>query len=379
MINIFQPSLNDIELNEIKKVFNSNWIGKGDYVLEFEKQFAKQLRKKEDNFISINSCTEAIFTSCDIFDFKDNDEILVPSINFIAIPSALVSKGAKPIFTDVDYRSLNVTANDIEKKITNKTKAIYLNHYGGIPCEMDDIINLCKLKNIKIIEDSACAPSSFYKGKACGTMGDMGMWSFDAMKIITTGDGGMMYFKSNHDIEKAKKLIYFGLPPKSRSGLDSSNNKSNNWWEIEISLPGRRSIMNNISGAIGLKQLNKLKSFISRRKYIYDYYNEELSNLNWLKTPPTLPSHFQSSYYFYWIQLEKRDELARYLRKNNVYTTFRYWPLHLVKFFNSYNINLINAEKASRNTLNLPIHQNLSDNDLDKIIDLIKKFNNEKL
>ncbi len=375
MINIFQPSLGSDELNEIKKVFDSNWIGKGNYVLDFEKKFSHLLNKNSDNFISTNSCTEAIFLASEIFDFNKKDEILVPSINFIAIPNAIISKGAKPIFTDVDSRSLNVRAIDLEKKISKNTKAIFINHYGGVPCEMDEIIDLCKEKNILLIEDSACAPLSFYKGIACGTMGDMGMWSFDAMKIISTGDGGMIYFKSKDDIIKAKEQLYFGLPPKSKSGLDSSNNNKSGWWEIEVNRPGRRAIMNNISGAIGLKQLEKINSFISRRKQIYDLYNEELSKLEWLKTPPDISSHSTSSYYFYWIQTNRRDELAIYLKENGIYTTFRYWPLHKVNFFKSNHIDLPNADQASRLTLNLPIHQDLSNNDLDKIVDLIKKFN----
>ena len=375
MINIFQPSLGSDELNEIKKVFDSNWIGKGNYVLDFEKKFSHLLNKNSDNFISTNSCTEAIFLASEIFDFNKKDEILVPSINFIAIPNAIISKGAKPIFTDVDSRSLNVRAIDLEKKISKNTKAIFINHYGGVPCEMDERIDLCKEKNILLIEDSACAPLSFYKGIACGTMGDMGMWSFDAMKIISTGDGGMIYFKSKDDIIKAKEQLYFGLPPKSKSGLDSSNNNKSGWWEIEVNRPGRRAIMNNISGAIGLKQLEKINSFISRRKQIYDLYNEELSKLEWLKTPPDISSHSTSSYYFYWIQTNRRDELAIYLKENGIYTTFRYWPLHKVNFFKSNHIDLPNADQASRLTLNLPIHQDLSNNDLDKIVDLIKKFN----
>ena len=111
---------------------------------------------------------------------------------------------------DVDKRSLNLTADNLEPHINNNTKAIILNHYGGIPCEMDSILKICKENNILVIEDSACAVRSFYKGNACGTMGDLGIWSFDAMKILCTGDGGMFYIKDSDFMNIAKEDLYLG-------------------------------------------------------------------------------------------------------------------------------------------------------------------------
>ena len=376
MINLFQPTLGKEELNEIEKVFESNWLGKGNYVKDFEKGFAENLKTNTEHFLSTTSCTEAIFLSADLFNFTSEDEIIIPSISFPSVGSAIVSKGSTIVFCDVDKRTLNVRAKDIKPHITNKTKAVFITHYGGVSCDMDPIIELCNKHNIIIIEDSACAVRSFYKGKACGTMGDMGMWSLDAMKTLSTADGGMMYIKDLELRAIAEEQLYLGLPLKQKSGIDSSTDGNASWWEFEMNRAGRRAIMNNVTGAMGCVQLDKLDSFIQRRKEVFDRYFEVLDKLDWIEVPPVVDFDNVSSYYFFWIQTEYRDKLAKYLLDNDVYTTFRYWPLHKVEFFKDYNIENAypNTEYIAKNTLNLPLHQALTDEDVEKIINLIENF-----
>jgi len=184
----------------------------------------------------------------------------------------------------------------------------------------------------------------------------------------------MVYLKSLSKLEIAKEDLYLGTPTKAKSGLDSSEINSNRWWEFDINRPGRRAIMNNIAGAIGNVQLKKLNGFIEKRKSIDEYYREALKDLDWLLLPPELSYYDKSSYYFFWIQLEKRDELAKFLLENDVYTTFRYWPINKIPYFKLNNFALSSSDWASEHTLNLPIHQSLSFQDLDKIISLIKQF-----
>jgi dTDP-4-amino-4,6-dideoxygalactose transaminase len=374
MINLFQPSLGKEELQLVEKVFDSNWIGKGDFVNQFETEFSEYLGAQSSNFLSTTSCTEGLFLASDLFEYGRDDEIIAPSISFVAVGSSVVAKGAKLVLCDVDSRTLNATAKDIEKKITSRTKAVILNHFGGVACDMDPIVELCRQNNIKVIEDSACAVKSFYKGRACGTMGDMGLWSFDAMKTISLGDGGMVYLKSMEYLNQAKEQLYLGLPARKKSGLDSSENGHPNWWEFDIARPGRRAVMNNIAGAIGVAQLQKLDGFISKRREIHEIYRNELGQLPWLTLPLELGEDYVSSHYFFWVQLSKRDELAKYLLDNDVYTTFRYWPLHKISYFDQSPEGLDNSEYVSGHTLNLPIHPALMESDLDKIVSLIKEF-----
>lgn len=371
MINVFQPSLGEEELERVREVFKSNWVGKGALTDEFENNFALHLKVGRNNVLSTNCCTEGLFTSMHIFDVKPGDEVIMPTISFVGAGNAVCNCGAKLVLCDVDKRTLNVRASDIEKRITPKTKAIMLIHYGGVPCDMDEIMQLADKYKLKVIEDSACSVSSTYKGRACGTIGDMGMWSFDAMKILVCGDGSILYFKDTELKKRAEKWLYFGL--ESKSGYSNSVDKK--WWEFDVSSYGHRAIMNDITAAIALEQLKKLSSFISRRKEIHAMYDERLGNIEWLDIPPELPKESTSSYYFYHIQINNghRDSLAKYLRENGVYTTFRYFPLHRVK---GYNIDgdFPEADYAADNTLCIPIHQGLTNNEIEYITEKIIEF-----
>jgi aminotransferase len=296
----------------------------------------------------------------------------MPTISFVGAGNAVCANNLKLVLCDVDKRTLNVRAIDIEKKLTKKTKAVLLIHYGGVPCEMDEILDLAAKKNLYLIEDSACSVASTYKGKACGTIGDMGMWSFDAMKILVCGDGSILYLKDMELAQKAEKLMYFGL--ESKSGF--SNSIDTKWWEFDLSCYGHRSIMNDITAAMALEQLKKLPKFIAQRKRIHDIYSEQLKSLSWIDLPPPLPAYCTSSYYFYHIQVAEetiRDKLALFLRENGIYTTFRYYPLHWVKYYDMYD-KFINAETAANTTLCIPIHHSLNDSDIELVISKIKTF-----
>ena len=184
----------------------------------------------------------------------------------------------------------------------------------------------------------------------------------------------MVYLKSEEHVRMAREHWYLGLPGSEKSGMNKATSGNTNWWEIQIERPGRRAIMNNIAAAIGLVQLDKIDQFIARRKGIHERYREELSACSWITLPPVPPKHSESCHYFFWIQVERRDDLALFLRQNGVYSTFRYWPLHKVRYFKQSARGLSNAEYASQHTLNVPLHHGLSDNDVGKVIDLIKQF-----
>lgn len=371
MINVYQPSLGKEELNRIEQVFESNWLGKGKLTTEFENVFADHLGSDRQHVLSTNCCTEGLFSSMHLCDIKPEDEVIIPTISFVGAANAICANGSKMVLCDVDPRTLNARAEDIEKVITPKTKAIMLLHFGGIPCEMDDIMSLADEHGLKVIEDCAAGVCSSYKGKALGTFGDMGMWSFDAMKILVCGDGAMLYFKDPEVRSRAEKWLYFGL--ETKSGYE--NSVAQKWWEFDISCFGHRAIMNDITAAMALEQYKKLPSFMEKRKKVHEFYDSELQGIDWVERPPRLPEYVETSYYFYHIQIknDKRDELATYLRERGVYTTYRYFPLHRVR---GYNVSgdFPNADHATDNTLCLPMHHSLSDDDLDKIVSLIKEF-----
>ncbi|MBQ8319653.1 MAG: DegT/DnrJ/EryC1/StrS family aminotransferase [Clostridia bacterium] len=371
MINVFQPTLGKEELARLEKVFASNWIGKGKLVDEFEATFAKHLGSTPQKVLTTNCCSEGLFSSMHLCDVNPGDEVILPTISFVGAGNAVCANGSKMVLCDVDKRTLNARAEDIEKCITKKTKAILLLHFGGIPCEMDEIMALAKAYNLKVIEDCAAGVCSTYKGQALGTFGDMGMWSFDAMKILVCGDGAALHFRDEELRERASKWLYFGL--ETKSGYE--NSVAQKWWEFDISCFGHRAIMNDVTAAIALEQYKKLPMYMEKRAAVHAFYNENLKDISWLDLPIEIPQDCTSSYYFYHIQAKngKRDLLAKYLRENNIYTTYRYYPLHRVP---GYGVTgeFPNADYAADNTLCLPMHQSLSENDLALIVEKIKEF-----
>jgi aminotransferase len=369
LINVFQPSLGERELAAVGRVFESSWTGRGKLTAAFEEGFASHLGVDRSHVRSVACCTEGLFQSIALLGIGAGDEVVLPTISFVGMGNAIGAHGAKPVFCDVDPRTLNATAETIEAKLTPRTKAISIIHYGGLPCDMDEIVALAESRGIPLIEDSACSVSSTYRGRACGTIGDIGIWSFDSMKILVTGDGGMMYLRDPEVAHKVEEALYLGLD--TTSGLASA--AENRWWEFDISSFGRRAIMNDVQSAIGGVQLERLPSFIDRRREIHERYDEQLADVDGLLTPPPVPDDCTSSYYFYWIQTESRDELAGYLRERNVYTTFRYYPLHLVAGYGSTE-SLPVAERAAYSTLDIPIHQSMSDDDVDRVASAIHAF-----
>ena len=371
MINVFQPALGEEELAAVGEVFQSNWIGRGRRTEEFEARFAEHVGVPRDRITSVSCCTEGMFQAVELLGIGEGDEVVLPTISFVGAANAVAARGARPVFCDVDRRTLNPTASDIAAKITERTRAVLLLHYGGVPCAMDEIGASLREKRIALIEDCACSVASSFKDQACGTFGDVGVWSFDAMKILVTGDGGMICCRTPELAERAQRSVYLGL----LEGSGFTRKVDARWWEFEIDGFGRRAIMNDVSSAIGLVQLGKLPGFIQRRREVHAYYDRALEGLDWLQLPPPLPPGACSSYYFYWVQSDPdvRDRLAWHLRERGIYTTFRYYPLHQVAHYNARE-SLPKAEVAAATTLCLPMHQSLDDQDLATIVHAIHDF-----
>ena len=371
MINVFQPSLGPEELAAVKRVFESNWVGKGQLTKQFENEFARYIGAPTQQVRSVSCCTEGLFQSMYLLGIGPGDEVVLPTISFVGAGNAIADAGARPVFCDVDPRTLNPSAKHIAAKLTSHTKAVLVLHYGGVPCPMAEIAEVLRDRSVGLIEDNACGVASTYQGRACGTLGDVGVWSFDAMKILVTGDGGMIYCKNAALAQQAEERLYLGLLTKS--GLAS--HALSRWWEYEISGFGRRAIMNDVASAIGLEQLKKLPEFIAARQRVHEFYDQHLAGLNWLQCPPAIAKDCRSSYYFYWIQLqpEHRDALAVFLKERGVYSTFRYYPLHWVRRYDSKE-PLPGAETAAHTTLCIPQHQALSKQHLETVVSAIHDF-----
>jgi aminotransferase len=186
-------------------------------------------------------------------------------------------------------------------------------------------------------------------------------------------DGGALWLRETEPAERARSLRYLGMKAATTSGVDSQVAGNARWWEYDLATTSGRFINNDVHAAIGRVQLKRLPGFIATRRGIWDTYNAELAGVGDLLLPPEPLEGCTSSYYMYWVQTDRRDELAAHLSKRGIYTTFRYFPLHQIKYYQSDAV-LPNAERAAARTLNLPIHQNLGGNSLQRVIDAVKEF-----
>lgn len=368
MINVFQPSVGAGELAAVGEIFDSGWVGRGKRTAEFEKAFASHLGVGPANVTSMSCCTEALFMAMTLTGIGPGDDVVLPSVSFVGAGNAVAAHGARPVFCDVDPRTLNPTVSDIEAALTARTKAVMILHYGGLPGDVARIASLCRDRGILLVEDAACSLGSSVDGAPCGTIGDIGAWSFSGPKIVTTGDGGMFAAKDPELVQRAAERAYMGLMQFSGYSQAKTSNRTR-WWEFQVSSFSRRSIMNDIQSAIGIVQLDRLEEFLRRRREIVRRYDEDLAGVDGLTLPPPVPDGQVSANYLYWVQMDERirDDVARDLYDNGVYTTFRYAALHKVDAYDS-DVQLPGTDQAVARTLCLPVHQGLDDEDVSRIV-----------
>ena len=249
MINVFGSKVGKEELAQVTESISNQWMGMGPKTKEFEKRMAERL--KADKFILVDSGSNGLYLALTLLNLPAGSEVIVPSFIWVSCAQAVMLAGCVPVFCDVDIDSQNVTADLIKPHITDKTSAIMVVHYGGLAVEMDPILEL----GYPIIEDACHAVDSIYKGKACGTIGDVGVYSFDAVKNLSMGEGGGVVSNRKEAMERADVLRYCGI---GKSGFEASTHGKERWWEYNIVEPFIKMNPSDIAAGIGLAQLSKL-------------------------------------------------------------------------------------------------------------------------
>lgn len=368
MISVFGCSTDKREIDLVTETIQSQWLGLGDKVVAFEEGF--QLKNNLSSFLMVDSGSNALLLAVSLLNLPPKSEIILPSYTWVSCANSIVLAGHKPIFCDVDDSSMNVTKELIEAKMTDKTAAIMIVHYAGLPVEMDEIISL----GLPIIEDAAHAVCSTYKGRPCGNISDVGIFSFDSVKNLAAGEGGGISTRDGNLIEEAKKLRYCGIEKSGFQNATDDTKLSELWWEYQIAKPFIKMLPNNVSASIALAQLDKIDQLQARRETIWNFYQSEFTNNPNIITPQDARDGEKHSYFTYCIKVNKRNELARYLLEKNIYTTLRYHPLHLYPIYNQDNIKLTNTEILNKTALNIPLHPRLSDDDISYVVSAIKNF-----
>jgi perosamine synthetase len=380
-IRLFKPSIGNDELDSIKKVFKKSWIGYGEQVQIFEKEWSKFFNVKHS--IAVNSCTAALHLALLCNDFKKGKKVLVPAITFSATAAAVLYCGLVPVFVDINDDDLNMNVKDLKKKYTKDCVAVMPVHFGGHPCEMDEIMKWANKKNLIVIEDCAETCGGYYKGKKVGTWGHYGCFSFEEKKMMTTGDGGMIVTNNSSQAKKLKSLSFHGwdkdplLRHKQRNLNNSKKSKKNLHWYYEIKHLGYKYNMNDLEASIGRVQLKKL-SFLnnSRKKFLEQY----LSNLKKCKNLiPTFPYNLKkSSYWMFSIRSKNRDSLISFLKRNKISSSVHLMPLPLHPLYKKYNSKIPNALKIWKELVTLPLHPHLKKKEINYINSKLVQFSLEK-
>jgi perosamine synthetase len=356
-IKLFDPIFNKEEEKSIIDVLNSHsWAsgsGTGN-VKKFEINFGNYIGSK--SCVAVNSGTAALNLALSLIDIK-NKEVILPSLSFVSTAHAIVVNGGKPIFVDVDSKTMCIDPQKIENALTKNTVAVLPVHFGGVPCDLKNIKKICKTNKLFLIEDAAHAAGSLYDGKKIGTHGDATCFSFHPVKNLAMPTGGLISLNfSNH--KKMKKIL------NSRRWCGITNRNNSNYDVKEL---GWNYYMNEFSASIGLVQLKKLDKLNKIRQKIAKIYNSEIINIE------KIPYSTNYSYHLYWILVKNRTKFRRNMEKMGIETGIHYKPIHTMTMYRS-KLRLPITEDVGQKLVSIPIHPNLSELDIDRIVKSINKF-----
>jgi len=331
MIPLFKPCLGKEEEQAVIKTLRSGWLGSGPQTQALEAKLARLTATKAA--VALNSATASLHLAF-LTSIQPGDEVISPSLTFVAANQAILLAGGKIVFSDCDPETLSTNPTDVLNKITRKTKAILVLHYGGHPSDMKPLLSVCKQQQIVLIEDCAHASGSYYYGRHVGGWGNLGCFSFAAIKNLTTGDGGMIVTNNQSQADRIRHLAWSGIS--STTWKRYSRSKAHKW-EYDVTDLGYKYQMNDIAASIGLVQFNKLKQTNRRRREITRIYNQAFKKLTWLKTP-VVKTWARSSHHNYVIQVDKkiRNQLIDYLNTQGISANVHYFPNHYYRMFKKF-------------------------------------------
>lgn len=367
MILVNKPLFISGEKKYLARCINSGWISsEGPFVKEFEEKFSKYAGRKYG--VAVSSGTAALEAAMGAVGLKSGDEVIMPSFTIISCALAVVNYGGIPVFVDSEEETWNIDTDKIEKKITQKTKAIMAVHIYGHPCDMDKILKIARKHNLLVIEDAAEAHGAEYNGKKCGCLGDISIFSFYANKIISTGEGGMVLTDDKNYFEKANVLrnLAFG--------------KEKRFIHTDIA---RNYRMTNLQAAVGVAQLKNIEKLVKIKRENAELYTKLLKNIKGLKLP-TEKEYAKNVYWMYGIVLDKSTDFdaetfAQKLAEKGIQTRPFFYPLHLQPVWRKKGIKIKAdrcpvAEKIAKYGLYLPSGLGLKKEEIKKVAATIKKI-----
>jgi aminotransferase len=363
VIGVFGARVGQEELDAAAPSVLGAWMGMGPRVGEFEAALEEHLGAP---VVMVDSGTNALHVAMTVLGLPPGSDVVLPALTWVGCANAVVLAGHRPVFADVDLATQNIAAAHVEQVRTERTAAVMIVHYAGKPVAVPEIASL----GLPVVEDAAHAIDSSLDGTACGTIADVGMYSFDAVKNLATPDGGAITSPDSEWLDHARRLRYCGI---GKSGFARAGT-GGRWWEMPPGEVFPRTLPNDVSASIGLAQLERLGANQQRRREIWRHYQRELADIAWLERPVDPDGGERHSWFTYFVRVldGSRDRLAQRLLDDGIYTTLRYHPLHLAGTFGTPDRALPNCELLAEQGLNLPLHPALSDADVERIVTAVR-------
>lgn len=369
-IPVAKPYLTKEDAKAAYETILSGWVAQGPKVEEFETKFAQYVGSKYA--VVVSSCTAALHLSLVVAGIKTGDEVICPSMSFIATANAIRYVGAKPVFAEVNSETYNIDVVHAASLITPKTRAILIVHQIGLPADIDAFKRLCRERKLKLVEDAACAAGSSYKGKKIGSHSDLVCFSFHPRKVITTGDGGMITTSNKQYYERLKRLRQHGMSVSDRVRHNAKKVIFEDYLET-----GYNYRLTDIQAAVGIKQLEKLTWLVHERQKIARKYHEALSNFDCLQLPAETQGYV-SNYQSYLLYLKKnapisRNSLMQKMLDKNIATRRGVMTAHRSTAYREYaKVNLPISEDISDRSLVIPLYVPMTNAQINYVIKTIK-------
>lgn len=384
MVNEFIPygrqSIEEDDIAAVTEVLRSPYLTTGPKVKEFETAFTQHVHAKEA--IAVSSGTAGLHAAMSAAGIGPGDEVLVPTLSFLATANAAVYVGAKPVFVDSVKDGFNMDVTDAERKITTKTKAIVPVHFAGQPVDMDAIHALAKKHSLIVIEDAAHALGAEYQGRMIGSLSDLTVFSFHPVKHITTAEGGMVTCADSSMANRLRSFRHHGID------MDVVERDAKQKWYYDMADMGYNYRLSDVHCALGLSQLRKANRFLQSREAIAAQYDKELASLPYVIRPPQAPSDSRHAWHLYVIRLDlgkygfSRDEVFSRLRAQGIGAHVHYRPIHLHSFYRKRGWkegDCPHIETTFPAMLSLPIFQGMTEAMIKRVISSIKQLERVKV
>ena len=363
-IVMFYPHVSELAKKSVMEVLDTRWIGQGPKVKLFEESFSKKFASKLPA-IAVGSGTDALHLSYILAGLKSGDEVIAPVFTCTATNIPFLYMGIKILFADIDPDTMNIDINHVAQLMNKNVKAIICVHYGGLPCDMDELQNIAYKWSVPIIEDAAHAVGAKYKGSTIGSISDFTMFSFQAIKHITTGDGGMLIIKNKELVDQAERVRWFGI---------DRNAKQAGIWENDITEIGYKYQMTDIAAAMGIASLQEFDAVSSLRKRLFKVYSDELAGYDRVKIIGNDFDDREHAAWLFTIIVDNRYKLQEKLRDNKIESNqvhFRNDRYSIFKDFTD-GKNFPNMDQIEDKYLVLPLHTMMNENDVRRVCSIIK-------